>query len=140
MVQPSLKKVIIEATNLTTISSKDEITVITVVTRLPHINNNNYNTNHQCITLYRCPFHINSILIHKGPPIPGMIYSPYYQPMMYGYAPNYPGAPPTHNNVVPAPKYDKETERRILNNPYIILPNDTKNGKIIIIVTNILST
>lgn len=65
----------------------------------------------------------------QGPPIPGMIYSPYYQPMMYGYAPNYPGAPTNNNNVVPAPKYDKETERRILNNPYIILPNDTKNGK-----------
>ena len=63
----------------------------------------------------------------QGPPIPGMVYSPYYQPMMYGYPPNYTGA--NNNNVVPTPKYDKETERRILNNPYIILPDDTKNGK-----------
>ena len=128
MVQPSLKEVIIEATNLTTISSKGR-------------NHGNYSvyktTPYQQQQLQHQPPMYNTIPMpvpyqfnpnSQGPPIPGMIYSPYYQPMMYGYAPNYPGAPPTIIMLYQLPNTTRK-QRRILNNPYIILPNDTKNGK-----------
>lgn len=65
------------------------------------------------------------------PAPPAMVYSPYYSTpsMIPPGAPSYPYISPVYGGSAGGanpPKYDKETERRLLNNPYIILPDDTK--------------
>ena len=69
-----------------------------------------------------------------------VFFNPYFaaqQPMVsqaYGYPAGYLNIPP-HSQLPPIPQppppYDKETERRLLNNPYIIIPGDERqlNGK-----------
>lgn len=56
--------------------------------------------------------------IPQGSTLP-VLYSPYYPTVQPPLVPQA-YAPPFHT----VPSYDKETERRILNNPYIILPSD----------------
>ncbi|CCE78064.1 Piso0_000677 [Millerozyma farinosa CBS 7064] len=80
-------------------------------------------------TPYQNPYTPQGMSHHQSMPMP--MYMPYPQ-MLHTYPVGmpqpkfYPGFYPVPMHT---PYYDKETERKILNNPYIIIPDDPKNTR-----------
>lgn len=80
-------------------------------------------------TPYQNPYTPQGMGHHPSMPMP--MYMPYPQmlhtyPMGMPQPKFYPGFYPVPMHT---PYYDKETERKILNNPYIIIPDDPKNTR-----------